>query len=61
MMKNKFLILCMIISTLCLINLNHSYVYAEKIKLKNIFKKKQNQKMILKDQHQLKTLVKPQL
>ena len=51
----------MIISTLCLINLNHSYVYAEKIKLKNIFKKKQNQKMILKDQHQLKTLAKPQL
>ena len=48
MMKNNFLILCTIISTLCLINLNHSYVYAEKIKLKNIFKKKTEPKNDIK-------------
>ena len=47
-MKNNFLILCTIISTLCLINLNHSYVYAEKIKLKNIFKKKTEPKNDIK-------------
>ena len=38
----------MIISTFCLINLNHSYVYAEKIKLKNIFKKKKEPKNDIK-------------
>ena len=35
-MKNKLFIVYIIISALCLISLNHSYVYAEKIKLKNI-------------------------
>tara|TARA_B100001123_G_C15285520_1_gene1015486 strand:- start:244 stop:1293 length:1050 start_codon:yes stop_codon:yes gene_type:complete len=43
-MKNKYSIACIIITALCLINLNHSYVYAEKIKLKNLFKKKTESK-----------------
>jgi len=47
-MKNKLFIVYIIISTLCLISLNHSYVYAEKIKLKNIFKKKKKPKKNIK-------------
>ena len=39
-MKSKSLIICAIVSALCLMNLNYSYVFAEKIKLKDIFKKK---------------------
>ena len=58
-MKSKSLIICAIVSALCLMNLNYSYVFAEKIKLKDIFKKK-NQKMIFKDQLHLMIPVKLQ-
>tara|TARA_B100002051_G_C16657669_1_gene597409 strand:- start:133 stop:1182 length:1050 start_codon:yes stop_codon:yes gene_type:complete len=47
-MRNKSLIVYIIISTLCLISLNYSFVYAEKIKLKDLIKKKSKPKNDIK-------------
>ena len=63
-MKNKSLIVCAVVSAFCLMNLNYSYVYAEKIKLKDIFKKKTEPKNDIKgstsakDSNKTPTLVK---
>ena len=63
-MKNKSLIVCAVVSALSLMNLNYSYVYAEKIKLKDIFKKKIEPKNDIKgstsakDSNKTPTLVK---